>query len=150
MNIDIRDLSFDTCVQYIKDGFHVLTVAESGFSMLDIYSRKYKISKALLSRFTDKVNSKMEAGSLHPLAPISALPRQFFRLEPRLQPPLDEIRREIDSFIEANRTRIMASDILVDFHVSSEAVPDEVIVLVVATFSKSTDADAIQNLVVRR
>jgi hypothetical protein len=150
MNIDIRDLSFDTCVQYIDDGFHVLTVAESGFSMLDMYSDKYRVGKDLLSRFADQVNSKIEAGSLYPLAPISALPRQFFRLEPSLRPPLDLIRREMDGFIEANRTRIKASAILVDFHVSSKAVPDEVIVLVSATFSTSTNADTIQNLVIRR
>lgn len=61
-------------------GWHILTVAEAGFSMLDIYGRlQYGLDIEIISRFAGQVNKRDEAGSLHPTAPISALPKRFFR-----------------------------------------------------------------------
>ena len=52
-------------------GWHILTVAEAGFSMLDIYGRHHNgISIEAIEQFAERVNQTNESGSLHPRAPI--------------------------------------------------------------------------------
>lgn len=106
-------------------GWHILTVAEDGFSMLDIYGRQRGVEGNVIRSFADSVNERDEPGSLHPKTSISALPRRFFR-EPSSSidsTVIADFKRHIVDFIESNRSAILASKILVDFHVSPEHVP---------------------------
>ncbi len=48
-------------------GWHILTVAEAGFSMLDIYVRSQNgLDIEAIRQFADQVNERDEAGSLYP------------------------------------------------------------------------------------
>jgi hypothetical protein len=60
-------------------GDHFLVFAEVGFSMLDIYTRRFELPGADLQRFVDEVNRRDEVGTLMPAAPISAIPRRAIR-----------------------------------------------------------------------
>lgn len=115
----------DTTAERWK-AWHILTVAEAGFSMLDIYGRVQRgLDIELIRKFAERINEHDESGSLHPRAPISAVPRRFFRDQADSIDPsvIDDFKRHITEFIEANRRTILASKILVDFHVSPEPVP---------------------------
>ncbi|RUQ35072.1 MAG: hypothetical protein EKK71_14030, partial [Candidatus Competibacteraceae bacterium] len=64
----------------LKDsGFHVLTFAETGFAMLNIYGEQFGLDRDTIEKFSRQVNNKDESGSLFPKAPISAIPRHFIR-----------------------------------------------------------------------
>jgi hypothetical protein len=111
-------------------GWHILTVAEAGFSMLDLYGRDlHKLEIEIIGEFAERVNRTDESGSLHPVAPISALPRRLFRdgvAETGGAPTAPaEFKREIVGFLAANDSTIRATRVLMDFHVSSEPVPKE-------------------------
>lgn len=111
-------------------GWHVLTVGEAGFSMLDIYGRhQHGLAIEAIRAFADRINECDEPGSLHPQAPISAIPRRFFREQANSTDSsvLNDFKRHISEFIESNRKTIHAPRILVDFHVSSAPVPSHYI-----------------------
>jgi hypothetical protein len=115
----------DTTAQKWVD-WHILTVAEAGFSMLDIYGRLNRgLDIDVIRNFADRINKGDESGTLHPRAPISAVPCRFFRDQSDSIDPsvLSDFKRHITEFIEANRRTILASRILVDFHVSPAPVP---------------------------
>ena len=106
-------------------GWHILTVAEAGFSMLDIYGRHHnQVSIEAIQRFADRVNDNDEAGSLHPQAPISAVPNRFFRDPPSVNDPktLEDFKRQLRDFLAVNNSIIRADRVLVDFHVSASPV----------------------------
>lgn len=107
-------------------GWHILTVAESGFSMLDIYgNRKLGVEREVLKKFEEKINSSGESGSLHPSAPLSAIPKKFFRELSGSRAPIiaAEFKEYIEEFISVNETTIRAERVLVEFHVSPRPVP---------------------------
>ncbi len=107
-------------------GWHILTVAEAGFSMLDMYGRhQHGLHNDLIQQFADRVNISNEAGSLYRHAPISAVPRRFFREQADNHDPevVNDFKRHILEFIVANQNTIHAKRILIDFHVSSASVP---------------------------
>lgn len=114
----------DTSTQRWAD-WHILTVAEDGFSMLDIYGRQRGVDRNVIRSFADSINERDEPGSLHPQTSISALPRRFFREQSSSidSTVIADFKRHIVDFIEANRSAILASKILVDFHVSPKHVP---------------------------
>ena len=115
----------DTSLQRWRD-WHILTVAEAGFSMLDIYGRLNRgLDIDVIRNFADRINKDDESGTLHPRAPISAVPCRFFRDQSDSIDPsvLNDFKRHITEFIVANRKTILASLILVDFHVSPAPVP---------------------------
>ena len=61
----------------LKDsGYHVLTFAETGFAMLNVYAKQFGLDKDTIEKFSQETNRKNESGSLHPKAPISAVPRR--------------------------------------------------------------------------
>lgn len=106
-------------------GWHILTVGEAGFSMLDIYGRLQRgLDIEVIRNFADRINEGDESGTLYPRAPISAVPCRFFRDQSDSIDPsvLNDFKRHITEFIEANRRTILASRILVDFHVSPAPV----------------------------
>lgn len=107
-------------------GWHILTVAEAGFSMLDIYGHlHYGLSSDVIGRFADRVNESDESGTLHSQAPISALPNRFFREQANIAAPeiVNDLMRHIREFLVANQKTIHAKRLLIDFHVSPAAVP---------------------------
>lgn len=122
--------------------WHILIVGEAGFSMLNFYSKRVGGLQGVdLSLFADRINAMDEAGSLHPRAPISAIPRRFFRdheydLDPSV---LDDFRRCVTEFIEANRTVIRATRILVDLRVSPSPIPRRYVRAVQEDFRASDD-----------
>ena len=94
--------------------------------MLDIYGRlQWGLSIDTIREFANKINESDESGTLHPQAPISAVPRRFFReqLTSVDSHVVNEFRGHIHEFLEANRKSIRASRIVVDFHVSPGPVP---------------------------
>jgi hypothetical protein len=107
--------------------WHILTVAEAGFSMLDTYGRhKHGVDIETIKSFADQINDRDESGSLYPKAPISAIPRRFFRdiQEDDIPNHLTDFQNHINEFLVANRANIHARKILIDFHVSSAPVPE--------------------------
>ena len=107
-------------------GWHILTVAESGFSMLMGYACDglYSLDRTVVSNFAEQVNRQNVSGSLHPKASISALPNRYFRDIPDQDIPshIEDFKNELNSFIDANRSRIKAKNIMIDFHVSQEDI----------------------------
>ena len=47
-------------------GWHILLVAEDGFSMLDIYGRQNGLDRKTIRKFADKVNELDDMGTLFP------------------------------------------------------------------------------------
>lgn len=133
------------------DGWHVITVAESGFSMLDIFgSRRYGIDRDALRCFEEKINATNESGSLHPQAPISAIPRKFLReLSGSTQDlVLAEFRRHFLEFISANERTIRAARILVELHVSPQSVPEHYVQAVEDAFRASQTEGVVRAVVI--
>lgn len=91
--------------------FHVLTYAEGGLAPLSTYAREYGIDSTTLSDFADDVNRLGEPGSLHPRAPVSAVPRALVRAA---EDPV-ALRDQIVAFLHANEATIHASRLLLDF-----------------------------------
>jgi len=131
--------------------WHKLVVAEAGFSMLDIYGRhKNDIDIQVIRQFADQVNRKNEPGSLHPRAPISALPRWYFREieESEIPNHIDQFCNDLRHFIQANRSSIHASKVLVDFHVSPQPVPTEYITAIEEVFRLDGNGAGIEQVVI--
>lgn len=129
-------------------GWHVLTVAEAGFSMLDIYGRD-EVGIAVIREFADRVNDGDEPGSLHPRAAISALPRRFFRdsVEPDAA-TLKVFRQHLQQFIKVNESEILAPRVVVDFHVSSAPVPVPYVKATIAAFAAACESTSVMTEVV--
>lgn len=108
--MNIRHASQQAIWPYRRD-YHVLTYAENGFSPLDIHTRRGAVSRNQLSEFAARVNTTDEAGSLHPVAAVSAVPATVIR---GLQDP-DALRIHIEEFLRANAKIIKASKVLFDF-----------------------------------
>lgn len=92
-------------------GFHVLTYAEEGFAPLNIHANAHAISNDVLRPFADEVNRHDKAGSLHPAAPISAIPRVLIRGKENRAALLAAVK----DFLRANQQSIRAKRVLCDF-----------------------------------
>ncbi len=121
----VREQIIDGCPPVAASiGEHVLTVAEAGFSMLDQYARGgHGIPVDEIRRFADRVNDSDMAGSLFPLAPVSALPRRYLRGE--ADP--GGIYRHVVDFLKANVETIHAHLIFIDLRVCAAPVPQTAI-----------------------
>ena len=98
--------------ELFKDsGFHVLTFAETDFAMLNIYGEQYGLDRDTIEKFSENVNRKDESASLHPIAPISAVPRYFIRDDNNSE----TLERQIQDFLKANQDHIKAKKLLFDF-----------------------------------
>ena len=122
MNIDYKNDNepFET-----QDGWHLLTVAESGFSMLSGYAGECGIDDNDIRAFEERINSNNESGSLHPKAPISAIPNKFFRelSDTTDTMVMNEFKKHIKDFLEANDNSIKSKNLMIDFRVSPSSVP---------------------------
>jgi hypothetical protein len=108
MNI-IEKSSFGTALK--GSGYHVLTFAETGFAMLNIYGEEFGLERNTIERFSQEVNRRDESGSLHPKAPISAVPRHLIRDDNDAETLADQIKE----FLKANKNQIKANKLLIDF-----------------------------------
>lgn len=96
----------------LKDsGYHVLTFAETGFAMLNMYAEQFDLDRDTIERFSQQVNRKDESGSLHPRAPISAVPRHFIRDDNNSK----ILAKQIIDFLKANKNHVKATKVLLDF-----------------------------------
>jgi hypothetical protein len=131
--------------------WHKLVVAEAGFSMLDIYGRhKHGLHIEIIKEFADTVNRRDEAGSLHPKAPISALPRRYFREidESDIPNHITKFRRDFSDFIAANRQTIKAKQVLIDLHVSPRPVAAEYLSVIEEILKEQKDEAGIDEVVI--
>ena len=105
----------DSFVNGLNREFHVLTYAEEGFSPLSIHAERFSLTREAVSKFADTVNSQSEAGSLFPVAPISAVPRALVRDSQ----DIDALAASIGDFLTANRGTIKAQKLIFDFRTPS-------------------------------
>jgi hypothetical protein len=103
--------SHDTPEGALKGDYHILTFAETGFAMLNIYGDSFGIDRETLKAFEDASNRSDEPGSLHPRAPISVVPRRFIRGTEDCA----ALAARISEFLKANHDSIHAKKLLVDF-----------------------------------
>ena len=94
--------------------YHVLTYAEEGFAPLNIHGKPAGVSKEQLVAFASHVNERFETGSLHPAAPISAVPRALVR---DMQ-DVSALRDQIIYFLRTNIQTIKATKLICDFRTS--------------------------------
>jgi O-acetyl-ADP-ribose deacetylase (regulator of RNase III) len=97
------------------DRFHVLTYAEDGFSPLDIHARRLGLDRELVKSFASAVNERSSVGSLHPQAPISAVPQELVRDRQNI----DALVASIGEFLRVNRETIKARRLAFDFRTPS-------------------------------
>lgn len=131
--------------------WHKLVVAEAGFSMLNIYGcHKHGLDTKIIREFADSVNRRNEAGSLHPKAPISALPRRYFREIKDVDIPsyIPEFKKDFSEFLAANRQRIKAKKVLIDLHVSPQPVAAQYLQAIVELLEDESDDGAIEEVVI--
>lgn len=132
------------------EGWHILTVAETGFSMLTAFAEAAGCREGDVYAFAERVNQTNEAGTLYPRAPISAVPCKYLReLADRVDAPvIDEFKGHIAGFIKANETTIRAPRILVDLHVSSNPVPPHFVRATEEVFSNMKSGGTVGEVVI--
>lgn len=131
--------------------WHKLVVAEAGFSMLDIYGRhKHGLDIDVIREFADSVNRRNEAGSLHPKAPISALPRRYFREieNADISSHIEEFKKDFSEFVAANRQTIKAKKVVIDLHVSPLPVAAQYLSAIEEILEGQRDATEIEEVVI--
>ena len=130
--------------------WHKLVVAEDGFSVLTAHAQQHGLDPETVARFAAEVNTQNEPSSLHPRAPISAMPRRYFReiSEGEAAGVLGEFRRGLESFVSANRHGIHARRVLVDFHVSPSPIFPEYLSAVSEFFGAMGAEAGIEDLVI--
>lgn len=122
---------------------HVLTYAEEGFSPLDIHGRRLEVSRSILSKFSLAVNLTKETGTLHPTAPISAVPRDCIRdIE-----DVDLVVGHFLDFVKANTLYLSTPRLLLDF--STPSLPRHVYEAILQVFGAGTQSGIAEILVIR-
>jgi len=98
----------------INKGYHVLSVAETGFNKMPliIMGKQCNVTEEEMKRFLEQVNTNDESGSLHPVAPISAIPKKYFWDEGE---NIQALASQIEGFLQANQSTIKATKLLFDF-----------------------------------
>ncbi len=139
---EIRTERRDNSFPIEKNMYHVLTVAEAGFSMLDIYGRhEYGLDIGDINAFADRVNNTNESGSLFPKAPISAIPRKFFRDYADSSDPeiLKEFEQHVIDFLKANEKTMHISKLVIDFRVCADKVPQQYVDSLLGVLQENLD-----------
>lgn len=132
------------------DGWHILTVAETGFSMLTFFAEAAGCAGEDVYAFAERVNQTNEAGTLYPRAPVSAVPCKYMReLSDRTDAQtIDEFKHHVASFIRANESTIHAPRILIDLHVSPVPVPPHLVVAVKDVFTDMRSPGIVSEVVI--
>ena len=117
---------------------------------MDIYGRhKHGLDIEVIREFADGINRRNEPGSLHPKAPVSALPRRYFREIEDSDIPnhIEEFRRDFTEFIAANRQTIQAKQVLIDLHVSPRPVAAQYLLAIEEILENQKDEAGIDEVV---
>jgi hypothetical protein len=101
----------DTPENMCSGDYHILTFAETGFAVLSHCAEEFGLGKEVVEQFSDQVNVSDETGSLHPKAPISAIPRHLIRDNDDSHKLAGYIRE----FLDVNQQRIKAKKLIIDF-----------------------------------
>ena len=103
--------------------WHILVVAEDGFSMLDAYTR-FLFDFNRPYEFSEEVNQRNEVGTLHPSVPISAVPEKYFKPASNdvSSALLMEFSVLMTNFFGHGLAKIMPERLLVDLHTSGKSV----------------------------
>ena len=91
--------------------------------MLTIYAEKFGMDTDRINQFADLVNERDEAGSLYPLAPVSAIPRRYLREEDNP----DGLVQPLREFLNMNANAIMAGKVAFDMRLCGGPVPRPVV-----------------------
>jgi hypothetical protein len=102
----------------ISGDFHVLTYAEDGFSPLTIHAKHFGLDLEQSRTFANAVNDLNNVGSLHPQAPISAVPRELVRN----RQDASSLAISICQFFLHNRESIKSRRLVFDFRTPSVPV----------------------------
>ncbi len=140
----------DTLAQQWID-WHVLTIAETHPSKLDTYARLHRrLSSEVIQNFVAQVNKSDTSGSLHPTAPLSALPQRIFAHQPDATGShiLDDLKRLLAAFIEANRRSIHATRVVVDFKHSGTPLAASYISAIEEVFLLRGNGSSIEEVVI--
>lgn len=143
-----RELRNDDTARWAD--WHKLLVAEDGFSMLTTRAERHGLDAETIRRFAAEVNRRNEPCSLHPPAPISAMPRRYFRDVGAADVPgiLNQFRTDLGTFLDANRATIRAARVLVDLHVSPEPIPGEYLTAVEDVFRERGERAGIEEVII--
>lgn len=64
----------------LDSGYHIHTFADSDSNtILNTYGKQFGLNVNIIQQFSHRVNENNESGSLHPKAPISAVPCDLIR-----------------------------------------------------------------------
>jgi hypothetical protein len=112
MNINI--IQTDEFKGVIDNDYHLLSVAETGFNRIELikYGENCGVNQEKMKKFLSQVNTNDESGSLHPVAPISAIPKKYFWDEDE---DAQALTSQVEDFLRANQTTIKATKLLLDF-----------------------------------
>ena len=98
-------------ISKINNQYHILTFAETGFAMLNIYGNVFDVDNKTLNEFSRLSNQKDEPGSLFPVAPISIVPQRYVRDLCDVK----KLKAKIVEFLKINHEVIHAKMLLFDF-----------------------------------
>lgn len=131
------------------DGWHVLLIAEAGFSMLDIYGHgHYKLHRESLQQFAYQINKADSVATLFPVAPISAMPRRFIRDDDVIcsLSGQEDFKKCVLQFLVSNEVESRAEYVVLDLRASSAPVPRPYIeIMVEALEQHCMDGTCIQD-----
>lgn len=112
MSMKIKKLSHNEFSKLSAE-FHCLTYAEEGFAPLNQFTKSFGIDAQVLKEFADAINTRDEAGSLYPKAPVSCVPRNCVRETYGYK----DLKKHIQTFLDANRKSIRSKYLVIDFGV---------------------------------
>jgi hypothetical protein len=138
MKMSRQNLDFDA--EKWRD-WHVVVIAKPQYqaSALDYYGRFiHGVDTETLHDFAKQVNENFETRTLHPKAPVSAIPERYMQFleSTDLKTWLKDFWRNMKEFVDLNRSSIHAKKILVDLHRDSSLVPDFFLVAVERSFAE--------------
>lgn len=108
----LRRLGADSFrAETMAPGSHILTYAEIGFSPLTLHTQHLGLEAQILEAFAAQVNALDEPGTLHPVAPLSAVPRRLIRDNTDSTP----LTRSIVEFLLESQRLIEGATLVVDF-----------------------------------
>lgn len=126
MNIEINH--YDKLFRPI-DNWHMLAVAE-GFSAFNASAEcDYGVDTGTVGQLIYDINMRNVCMTLHPKAPLSAIPCKFFRKLSHSTDPavINEFKSLIKEFLALNSKTIKARNLIINFQISHSRVPHQYI-----------------------
>ena len=99
-----------------KEDFHILTFAETGFAMLNIYGEIYGVEGRVIEEFAKEVNRLDEPETLLPVAPLSAIPSKYIRGEEDAPALTEQIVRFLAGYAQTTPATCLLMDFRAGLH----------------------------------